>query len=297
MSGHTYRAFGLTICSDIEFSHLANAEGAFDVRVRLASVPEQLPNPTGGGVLYQSSSDLFLLNIPGVARYLVSHGDDICIEPVPGSDIGAIRLFLFGSAFGALLHQRDVLLLHGSAVVTPYGAVIFAGLSGSGKSTLACAFHRRGYPVLSDDVCAIRTGNPSAVIPGNPYLMLWPDTLRELGIDGTALERVRPQIEKCILPLTEGFASEAAAVHAIYVLIPENTDVGVIVPVRGIRKVEILAQNLYRPHFVEQLDRQGLHFKKVADVARRTPIKIVHRLDASFQAAPIADMIERDFSV
>ena len=105
-----------------------------------------LQDPGGQGVLYQSAPRQFLLKISRVARYLVSDGNEIIVDPEPDADLSAIRLFLFGSAFGALLHQRGILPLHGSAIVTSRGAVVFAGVSGSGKSALACAFHRQLNP-------------------------------------------------------------------------------------------------------------------------------------------------------
>jgi hypothetical protein len=297
VSGYTYSAFGLRVRSDIKFPHLTSADGSPDVRVRLGSVPAELPDTFGEGVLYRCSPDCFLFDIDNVARYLVSNGNDVCIQPVPGADAAAVRLFLFGSAFGALLHQRGVLPLHGSAVLTPRGAIIFTGISGSGKSTLACAFHHRGYPVLSDDVCAIRSGDAPAVVPGIPCLMLWADTLRELGMDPTGFDPVRPRIEKFIFPLKHGFASDAAVIHAIYVIEPVNSNVPAIASVKGFRKFEMLAQNLYRPRFVEHLNIEAVQLKQIAEVAQRTVVKIIHRPDASFQARLIADLIERDFSV
>jgi hypothetical protein len=296
VSGYTYFAFGLTVRSEIEFSHLTSAVGAPDVHVRLGKVPGELPDTFSEGVLYRCSPDGFLFDIDKVARYLVSNGNDVCIQPVPGADADAIRLFLFGSAFGALLHQRGVLPLHGSAVLTPRGAIVFTGTSGSGKSTLACAFHQKGYRVLSDDVCAIRSGDAPAVLPGIPCLMLWADTLRELGIDPTGFDPVRPRIEKFIFPLKHGFAGDAAVLHAIYVLEPVNSNVPAMVSVKGFRKFEMLAQNLYRPRFVEHLNVEAVQLKQIAEVAQRTLVKVVHRPDASFQARSIADLIERDFS-
>ena len=297
MSGYTYSVFGLTVRSDVEFSGVTSAVGRPDVHVRLGSAPVELRDSVGGGVLYRYSPDCFLFDIDNVARYLVSNGNDVCIQPMPGADAATIRLFLFGSAFGALLHQRGILPLHGSAILTPRGAIVFIGLSGSGKSTLACAFHQKGYPVLSDDVCAIRSGDAPAVVPGVPCLMLWADTLQELGMDPTGLHPVRPRIEKFIFPLKHGFASDAAVLHAIYMLAPVNSNVPAIVSVKGFRKFEMLAQNLYRPRFVEHLNVEAVQLKQVAEVAQRALVKVIHRPDTSFEARLIADLIERDFSV
>jgi len=75
-----------------------------------------------------------------------------------------VRLFLLGSAIGALMHQRGLLVLHGSTVKVGDECVVFLGSSGVGKSTLATQLRHRGYACLGDDVCAISIGED-----GVPY--------------------------------------------------------------------------------------------------------------------------------
>ena len=53
----------------------------------------------------------FLLKLDDIARFLVQHGEEILIQPAAESDEDGIRLFLLGSALGALLHQRGRLIL------------------------------------------------------------------------------------------------------------------------------------------------------------------------------------------
>jgi hypothetical protein len=74
--------------------------------------------------------------------------------------------------------------LHASAIETPHGAVSIAGEIGCGKSTLAAVFHRRGYRVLADDVCAVSlngVGQP-IVIPAYPQLNLCAGVLLQIGL-------------------------------------------------------------------------------------------------------------------
>jgi hypothetical protein len=217
------------------------------------------------------------------------------VEPAFGADIPSIRLFLFGAAFGALLHQRGVLPLHGSAVVTDRGAVIFAGVSGSGKTTLACAFHQKGYAVIADDICAIRTGAVPTVMPGIPWLMPWADTIDKFGIDSSGLQRARPQIAKYILPI-EDFAGEPVAIRAIYILESTSSELSAPTPVEGLAKVETLARNLYRPQFVEQLKVEAVQFRQIVAIAQKTPVRIVQRPASGSAVSEVVEMIERDFS-
>lgn len=159
-----YHAFGLDIRSEIQLPELSvsfaspgQSVGVIDVRY--GHVPENLENPKASGVLFQAADGVFLLKMDSIARYMASNGKEIIVEPLPGSGEKDIRLFLLGSVFGALLHQRGALALHSSGIVTSHGdekkAVLFAGNSGIGKSTLAAALQQRGYPLLGDDKIAV----------------------------------------------------------------------------------------------------------------------------------------------
>src|SRR5437773_792073 len=154
MLTYTYRAYGLNISSEIECPELVLANGAADVRVRFGPVPERLENPGGLGAWYQVSEQELLLTPHHVAHFWVTNGRDVVIQRAPNASDEDIRAFLLGSVFGGLLYQRGYLPLHASAIETHLGAVAFAGPVGLGKSTLAAVLHKRGYPVVADDLCA-----------------------------------------------------------------------------------------------------------------------------------------------
>ncbi len=82
---------------------------------------------------YEVRPGHFRLDVPGVARYSVEDGKSILIEPLADATPEKIRLFLLGSTMGALLYQRGLYPLHGSAVETPWGAMIFVGVQGQGS--------------------------------------------------------------------------------------------------------------------------------------------------------------------
>ncbi|CAK0744895.1 hypothetical protein CCP1ISM_10051 [Azospirillaceae bacterium] len=116
-----------------------------DVWIRRGEVPESLPGIRSGDPLLQVNGEgLARFAIPGVAAYLIREGREITIAtrlPDHAPDVG---LFLFGTVFGVLCHQRGVLPLHASCVAFGERAFAFAGVSGSGKSTLAAALVARG---------------------------------------------------------------------------------------------------------------------------------------------------------
>jgi len=111
-----YHAFGLKIASAVPFLDMPQTEGSPDVTIVYGKTPESLSDAKIKGVRYQAGPGEFLLRVDNVARYYVSNGDHILIERDPDAADEEILLFLMGSAMGALLHQRNILPLHGSAI-------------------------------------------------------------------------------------------------------------------------------------------------------------------------------------
>ncbi len=291
-----YRAFDLNISSEIEFADLRRGCGEPDVHVRLGRVPERLENATVAGVFYQAAPRQLLMHVESVGRFVVTGGNRITVDAAPGADTEMLSLLLAGPAFGALLQQRRVLTLHGSAIRTVDGAVVFAGSSGSGKSTIAAAFHRRGYPVLADEICPVDTNGTLRVLPANPFLMLWADAAQVLGLNEALLRRARSALRKYILPLGDAFAAEPVPLRAVYVLEPSNERKPALLRSHGLAKIRLLNTALYRPHFAEGMGVGRQHSRQVAEVARQTKVVLVKRPGATFHLEELVDLVAADFT-
>ncbi|MEY2631638.1 MAG: hypothetical protein RIR00_292, partial [Pseudomonadota bacterium] len=155
-----YSAYNLKIASDLplpELSLLPEADAQSpDVTISLGAVqPEGLPDGQQLGPFLWTSPSQLWLQVPHVARFLVSHGTEIRVDPEPGIDEDSLRVFLLGSAFGALLFQLGYLVLHGNAIRIGDQCMICVGPSGAGKSTLAAGFMQRGHTILADDVVPV----------------------------------------------------------------------------------------------------------------------------------------------
>ena len=72
-------------------------------------------------------------------------GNKIIVSPLDEIDEDVIRLYILGTCMGAILMQRKILPLHGSAIAINGKAYAIVGDSGAGKSTLASAFLKKGY--------------------------------------------------------------------------------------------------------------------------------------------------------
>lgn len=272
MALHHYAAFGFTIVSELELPELLpGREGPGQVSVRLAGVPENLPEPAGRGAWYQVSPGQLLLKVPAAARYLVSAGEQILVEPAPGASDTEVRLYLLGSALAGLLHQRGMLPIQGSAIATPRGAAIFAGPSGHGKSTLAWELNRRGYPLVSDDVAVIDLDRGRPVVhPAYPKLNRWVDSTQTPS------------------------AASALPLFAVYILDVAHTSAPAITRLTGLETLQALTVNTYRRQFLDGLGTRSSHFRLVSAAASGLRACRVARPAQPFEVRPVADLIEKD---
>jgi len=294
----TYHIFGLNIASVISLparSDLTSQSDTVpDIVIEYGDTPATLANPQFKGVCFQAAPGEFLLRVNNIARYYVQNGNRITITPESETSDDDILVFLMGSVMGALLHQRNILALHAGAIVVNGESVIFAGPSGIGKSTLTAGLHRRGYPFLADDVCAIASHNGcSAVIPGFPRLKLWADILKKLDTDRNQLKSVRRRgvLEKYFLPV-ESIQNTPFPVHSVFVLETTNTDRLEIISLKGGEKIDPLINNTYRLRFLNGLGGKTNHFRQCAAIAAKAAVYRTIRPDKGFLLDKLLDMIE-----
>ncbi len=296
---HGHRIFGLRIRSALPLPELPPDPdgGDPDAHIVYGAVPTELAEPSLVGARFQAATGVLLLRIAGVARYLVNGGQRIVVESEPDALEEDVRLFLLSMALSALLHQRNDLVLHGSAIRVGGACAVFLGESGSGKSTLALALGGRGYGILTDDLSVVRAGKDRRLElqPGHPQAKLWLDSLAALDISAENLRRTQPSLEKRSLPLDATFSPEALPVTRLYVLRPHLRDDIAITPVTGSRRFRILRNQTYRFRYLKGSGSQAEHFRTVVQLAQQASIAIVTRPLAPLRVAELADRLELDF--
>ena len=293
-----YQAFGLIIESPLICPELLPAEGAAEVTIRYGAVPDNLESIQQQGVCYQVNSESFLLKLKGIAKYLVTAGEQIIIDPSPGVKDNEVRLFLLGSAFAALLLQRGLLPLHGCAIEVNGGAVVFVGPSGCGKSTLAGALGQRGYRVLADDVCVISfsTAGEPLVLAAYPQLKLWADAVKILGRNSGELIRVKAGLEKYCLPIRDDFANSSLPLQRVYELGVSNFKEFEYTPIHGMEKLTVLMLHTYRPQFLAGSLMKKRHFEQCSRAARNCRVSRLVRPRRPFRLEELADLVEKDWT-
>jgi hypothetical protein len=242
------------------------------VRVTIGKAPEA---PAAGGGPHLTDGGLLLV-IDEVARYFIKDGSSIVIEPEPGVPEANVRLFLLGSAMGALLHQRGLLPLHANAVEIDCRAFAFMGESGAGKSTLAAWFHDQGYRIIADDVCVVgfADGDRPHVRPGISRLRLWRDALDVTGRDVAAYQRSfsgDDAPDKYDVPLARPCSTdEAIPLAGVYLL--ERSEALAIEPLTGVDAAEAVFANTYRGAYVPMTGSSHDHWSAAVLLIRNTPV-------------------------
>lgn len=287
-----YRAYGLEIESDIALPELQSRTGpdARSVSICAAEVPVSgLHAPDFSGPYAQTKAGEVWLNIPSVARLHIRHGRYIDYHRDDGVEDALLRAFLLGSGLGAILIQRDYIVLHGNAVEIGDGCLICVGVSGAGKSTTATGFLQRGYRVVADDVCPI--DDRARVIPGMPHIKVWQKTADALGVSTEGLPRVALQDDKFRMPLNEAFAGDPLPLRVLVELCPRDAPGVEIEPVSGLEKIAMVRRNLYRPEYVNGMGMQAPVFQRLARQISGVRAFRAHRSRSGFQLDALLDAL------
>jgi hypothetical protein len=219
---YSYLISGLHVSSELELPG-ATPEDAHvrpvDVSIRRSAVPMTLDGATASGPTWEMVGEMFLLRVPALARFGITAGCDIAVEIEPGATERDAASFVHGPAFGILLHQRGVLVLHGAAVAKDGRAIAICGPSGGGKSTLAAALCGNGCSFVTDDICVVgldEHGQP-IVLPDGKQLKLWKESIDQLNLADRQGEAVRKTVEKYYIDPFDA-RGQPSPLSAIYVL-------------------------------------------------------------------------------
>ncbi len=271
-----YRVSGLSVASEIDLPGLiAGApERAPQVTIRRGPVPDHLPEATAAGPTWEIAGKQFLMRIPDIARFLLVAGSEIVVAPEKGGAAADIPIFILGTVFGILLHQREQIVLHASAVRVNGKAVLFCGSSGAGKSTLAAALAQRGYPLVTDDLCTLTADGSAAplVHPDGRQLKLWAQAIERLDLAQQRGERVRQSLEKFYVEPSQVFTEPLAlgAVYALREARPPHAP-GIERP-NVVDAALLLRRNAYRPLLVRRLDQKANYFHAATTIANNAGI-------------------------
>jgi hypothetical protein len=259
----------------------------FDVLIEIAGGLSPIAKDEGPIVL-QHWPERSLIRIPYAADFEVTMGRQIRVWPAAESTQKDIEIYLFGPAWASLCHQRRILPLHASAILTASGIAAFAGHSGSGKSSIAASMsslHAASmsslhYELIADDILAI--SNNKDELPGAwPYLRrlkLTADSLSQLSL--RAIEPVSERLDKTkyfVLP-KYSTVDKWSRLYRVYLLEIDPTEIGVTIDqLSGADAVRALVDQTYHFDFVLGTRQLGEHLASCVHLASKIAVYRVRR--------------------
>lgn len=286
MSLWRYRIYGLTIESHREIPGLAQAGRGTAVDVHLTFGEPLQSHETHTLWAQRSGVEVWRTGSPECFHFCYSDGTDFLISRrnhiaaawLPSSSFEDTVAYLVGPIFGFLLRIHGILCLHACAIAVGNKAILVSGRHSAGKSTLAASFADAGFPILSDDVVAIRPHRSGYLAcPGYPLLRLWPDAVKYLS-NTSELPRITPTWDKRKLDLMSPpfrFQSTPLPIAAVY-LIEDGEGEMRVQDVGGAGRLMNLAANTYANELLD-MDLRRSEFQQLARFAPSVPVRSLVR--------------------
>jgi hypothetical protein len=210
--------------------------------------------------------------VPEAGYYCVRGGREIIVTPAPKAGKHEVRLFLLGSAWGALSYQRGILALHVSAIETRDGVVAFCGPTGSGKSTIAAWLIDRGFRFVGDDLCCFgcSAGGQPIIYPAAPRLKLWREALSQLGRSEEGLERDHFRLEKYHVALPAEEKRQPLPLIGICLLEWGETRLARSTGLAALRR--FVAAATYRGYLLEPMGQIAAHWERCVALMKCAPV-------------------------
>lgn len=295
MPEHYYRLGGLVIKSARKLCHaqpITATDQVLDVNL---SILESPPGPNDDWDILADwicgNRDQLLIGIPGVARFLVSHGRSIATYPLPGVAWEVVELYLLGTAMGVIYHQRGIHPLHAACVARDDAAIALAGDSGEGKTTLAYAMTRRGYELLTDDVVPLtREQNGYVAHREKPVFKISQATAAHFSLPVEGLAAINNLDSKYYLPAGDTQTNDCP----LKVLVVLESDADCQAPelekVPRLQTIACIRSHTYRSLLVpllwgeEAFLKQSMQLAATIDVWRLTRPRSLQYLEATADA-------------
>jgi hypothetical protein len=201
------------------------------------------------------------------------------------------------------LWLRGGFSFHASALAINGKSIIVMGDSGAGKSTTAAAFALLGYPILSDDLVAIKDdGEKFWVQPAFPMIRLWSQSVAALFGRADALPEIVPNHHswhKRYLDLREEgyqFQDRELPLGGIYLLSSRSSDAAApwidSMPIQ--EALVWLAANNYPSKFLDKNGRTK-EFEFLGKILRQIPVRRVVSSTNIDRLPQLCEAILKDF--
>lgn len=291
-----YRAFGLNVLSEIRLPELLQLDlvhGNVDIIIKITDLSQLWSEQSRLTEHFIIKENSIIFHVPEIATFLIRNGNEILVSPINDSDEDYHRLYILGTCMGAILMQRKILPLHGSAIAINGKAYAFVGDSGAGKSTLASAFLKKGYQLMSDDVIPITISSNGVpiVTPSYPQQKLWSESLEQFGMESVQYKPIVERETKFAVPVYTQFAYQELPLAGIVELVKTDEAEIRITPITNMTRFHTLYTHTYRNFFLEGSGLMDWHFATSAKMVNQLSFYQLKRPVSRFTAHDLTELI------
>lgn len=291
-----YSTFGMKVLTEIplpELTPVNQKEEIGDIIIQIDDLSQQWHEFGAPQNKFIVKENLVMFQVPDTATFLVQDGKKITVSPSLGVEEDKIRLYILGTCMGAILMQRKVLPLHGSAIAINGKAYAFVGNSGAGKSTLASAFLSRGYQLLSDDVIAVslEEHNKPYVLPSYPQQKLWQESLHEFGMETENYQPLFERETKYAVPVTSQFYANPLPLAGVIELVKSESEQIELFRIEKLESIRTLFFHTFRHSFIQRLGLTQWHFKLSVNILNEIEVYQIKRPTSRFTAHDMVSLI------
>ena len=249
-----------------------------DVKIEINKSKKEVERPLYDDGFFKLNQAEFSMEVEGVGSFYAADGNYISLVLNPEATRANIELYLNGSTYGAILHQRKIMPMHGSCFEYSGKGIMLCGDSGAGKSSLTAAFVVDGNEFLTDDVTPVLVADEKVIIwTLSDRIKLWEDSLQQLNQKKDGLDKIDPEIEKFYFPLNSFSKSTFLLNHIFLIQFHEKASVD-FQEVEGAEKVIALRNEIYRLEYMQGMpENESLYFKDLVEISKRVKITKLFR--------------------
>jgi hypothetical protein len=240
-----------------------------DVIIRRVTETRKVIEPLHADSFWQMNQQEFAMQVQGVGNFYACEGREIEYAPAEGATLASVELFLNGSVYGAILHQRNILPLHGSSFVYNGQGILLCGESGAGKSSLTAAFCLAGAEFLTDDVTPlVFEDDIPMIVPLSDRIKLWNDSLSQLKQENSNLSAISSGHEKYYFPMQNDL-HQKYPLHRVFLIEAEETNKTEFYKLEGIKLFAALRNEIYRWEYLSAMQQTEISYiEKLISISR-----------------------------